>query len=105
MYYAAHKEGVFLTPREALAATGAPAEMIDAAMAQAHGDAVLMDFGSYSALATPDADGSWGLWRAFIREAEPTMEAVRQWIKQFPKELQRDTWGVFEFTPGAAVVH
>lgn len=106
LYYAAHNEGQFPTARQALAATGAPSDKIEAALDDAKRDAVLLDFGTYSALATPSPDGSlsWTLWRAFTREASATRDDVQAFINQFPDDL-RDGWAIFEYTSDAPPVH
>ncbi len=106
MFYTAHQEGVYPTPREALAATGVAAARIEAALSAARGDAVLLDFGHYHALATPSPSGEgWVLWRAFIRDAVSTRAEAMMDIKQLPADLQRDTWAIFEYLPHAPAVH
>ena len=107
MYYAAHKEGTYPTPREALSATRAPSDKIEASLSKSRGDAVLLDFGGYAALATPSQDGkSWDLWRAFTGEATPDRADAEAFINEFPKDLQdKGTWAIFEFVPGHPPVH
>ncbi len=106
LYYAAHNEGQFFTARQALAATGAPVDQIEKALDDAKRDAVLLDFGTYSALTTPSADGSlsWTLWRAFTREASTSRDDVQAFIEQFPPDL-RGGWAIFEYVPDAPPLH
>ncbi len=107
LYYPARKEGEFPSPREALRATGAAPSAIDAALSKSHGDAVLLGFGSYSALTTPSQNGKkWELWRAFTCDATPDRADAEAFIKEFPKDLQdQGVWAIFEFMPGHSPTH
>ena len=107
LFCAVHNEGTYPTQQQALASTGADGNLIALSIAASNNDAVMLDFGPYSALSTPSSDGSgWVLWRAFTNKTSPKKAEVRAFIKRFPKALRDDgKWAIFEYTPGLATVH